>query len=339
MAKVYAFRTSEINSFSHDSTAAALERLTALVDAQARTIRQYEADLAHSRHIFKHASAAARLGVWECDLESETLSWSDGTYDLFELPRGSPLVRKQTLRCYPKESLKALESVRNRALLERSGFSLDAEIVTPKGSRRWIRIHATVESDGDKPTRIFGIKQDITRDKAQSDRNKHLAECDEMTGLANRSKFEAHLSLVCSRKSGQTAAGALLLIDLDGFKDVNDSLGHLAGDECLRVTAQRLRKTCGHASLVARVGGDEFAVFLETPHGQGAELAPRIIAEIRRPIKHNGRSLQIGASVGVAAIDGCQASELFRRADTALYAAKAAGRNTFRVFDATRMRD
>ncbi len=339
MAKVHAFRTGEVDPFSHDSTATALERLTALVDAQARTIRRYEADLAHSRYIFQHASAAARLGVWECDLANEALSWSDGTYDLFDLPRGSPLVRKQTLKCYPEESLKALESVRNRALLERNGFSLDAAIVTPKGSRRWIRIHATVESAGDKPTRLFGIKQDITEDRERSDRNKYLAEFDEMTGLANRNKFQAHLSQVFKSKSGQNAVGALLLIDLDGFKEVNDSLGHLAGDECLRVTAQRLGKVCCNASLVARVGGDEFAVLLEAPHhSQAAEIAAKIIAEMKRPIEHNGRSFQIGASVGVAAIDDCKAPELFRRADTALYAAKAGGRRTFRVFDASRMR-
>jgi hypothetical protein len=94
MPKVLAFRTSEIDPASHESTAAALERLTALVEAQAQTIRQFEANISHSRYIFEHASAAARLGVWECDLASEKLSWSDGTYDLFELPRGSPLVRK-----------------------------------------------------------------------------------------------------------------------------------------------------------------------------------------------------------------------------------------------------
>jgi diguanylate cyclase (GGDEF)-like protein len=339
MATVHAFRASEIDPVSHDSTAAALERLTARVDAQARTIRRYETDVAHSRYIFEHASAAARLGVWECDLTNETLSWSDGTYDLFELPRGSPLVRKQTLKCYPEESLKILESVRNRALLERNGFSLDTAIVTPKGSRRWIRIHATVESAGDKPTRIFGIKQDITEDKEQSDRYKYLAEFDEMTGLANRNKFQTHLSQVFSSKSGRNAVGALLLIDLDGFKEVNDSLGHLAGDECLRVTAQRLRRVCSNASIVARIGGDEFAVLLETPHhSQAAEIAATIIAQINRPIEHAGRHFQVSASVGVAAIDDCQGSELFRRADTALYAAKAGGRKTFRVFNAAHMR-
>ena len=334
MANVRAIRTAEIDPFSHDSTAAALERLTALVEAQARTIRQYEASLAHSRYIFEHASAAARLGLWECDLTTETLSWSNGTYDLFELPRGVPLVRKQTLKCYPAESLKALESVRSRALAERRGFSLDAAIVTPKGSKRWIRIHATVDCAGDRPSRLFGVKQDITEEKVRWERTQYLAEFDEMTGLANRNKFKTHLEEACRCDDGVPRVGALLLLDLDGFKDVNDSLGHMTGDECLKETARRLTAVCRDAGLVARIGGDEFAVILETPvRGEAIALAARIIAAMKPPIAHGSHWFNIGASVGIAAIDGCRPVELYRRADTALYAAKAGGRMTFRVYD------
>jgi hypothetical protein len=111
MSKALSFRPAEVDPHSHESTAAALERLTALLDAQARIIRQYESTHAHSRHIFEHATAAARLGVWECDLPSETLHWSNGTYDLFDLPRGSPVVREQILKLYPDDSLKLLQSV------------------------------------------------------------------------------------------------------------------------------------------------------------------------------------------------------------------------------------
>lgn len=339
MMKARAFRAVELDSLSHESTAAALERLVALVEAQARTIREHEAALAHSRYIFERASVAAKLGMWECDLASETLNWSDVTYDLFDLPRGSPLVRGQTLTSYPEESLKALESARSQALALRQGFSLDAAIITPKGNRRWIRIHAAIECAGNRPVKIFGMKQDITEEKALWERTRQLAEVDEMTGLANRSKFQAHLSQLCEGPSGQTAAGALLLIDLDGFKEVNDSLGHLAGDQCLKATAARLGDICTNASIVARIGGDEFAVLLVTPRkSEAIEVAAKIVATVRHPIEHGGRQFYIGASVGVATIDSCTPLELFRRADTALYAAKAGGRDTFRVFDAARMR-
>ena len=335
MPQALVIRASEIDPFSHDSTAAAVERLTALVEAQARTIRDYEATLAHSRYIFEHASAAARLGVWECDLASEALSWSDGTYDLFDVPRGTSLIRERTLGFYEYDSLKTLQAVRSRALRDRKGFSLDAAIVTPKGNRRWIRIHAAVESAGSKATRIFGIKQDITEEKAQIDRIRYFAEFDEMTGLANRNKFQTQLALICDSQAGRHAGGALLLIDLDGFKEVNDTLGHMAGDECLKEAAQRLRRVCDKASIVARVGGDEFAVLLEAPHDGGArQLAARIVAALSQPIDRAGQRYNISASIGIAAIDGCPAPEIFGRADAALYAAKGSGRKTFRVFGA-----
>ena len=337
MAQARAIRAGEVDPFSHESTAAAVERLAALVEAQARTIRDYQATLAHSRYIFEHASAAARLGVWECDLANESLEWSDGTYDLFDVPRGTPLIRERTLGFYEHDSLTTLQAVRSRAIRERRGFSLDAAIVTSKGNRRWIRIHATIDGAGNRPASIFGIKQDITEEKTQLERIRYFAEFDDMTGLANRNKFQTQLSLLCDGEPQAQASGALLLIDLDGFKDVNDTLGHLAGDECLRETAHRLRAICDKASIVARIGGDEFAVLLERPHDAGApQLAARIVAALNRPIDRGGRRHDIGASVGVAAIDGCPAPEVFRRADAALYAAKAGGRNTFRVFNAAR---
>jgi diguanylate cyclase (GGDEF)-like protein len=336
LSMALALRASETGPASPESTAAAIERLTALVEAQARTISDYQATLAHSRYIFEQASAAARLGVWECDLISETLTWSDGTYDLFDVPRGTPLIRERTLGFYEYDSLTTLQAVRSRAIRERKGFSLDAAIVTPRGKQRWIRIHATVEGAGDRPTSIFGIKQDITEEKTQLERIRYFAEFDDMTGLANRNKFQTQLSLLCSGAPRPQAGGALLLIDLDGFKDVNDTLGHMAGDECLRETAHRLRAICDKASLLARIGGDEFAILLEAPHDSGAaQLAARIVAVLNQPIDRDGRRYDIGASVGVAAINGCLAEEAFRRADAALYAAKAGGRKTFRVFGAT----
>ncbi|MDP2409957.1 MAG: diguanylate cyclase [Pseudolabrys sp.] len=333
MPKALAIRAGEVDHFSHDSTAAALDRLTALVEAQARTIREYEASVAQSRHIFEAASAAARLGVWECDLASEKLTWSNGTYDLFDVERGTPLVRERTLGFYERESLQTLQTVRSRALQERKGFTLDAALLTPKGNQRWIRIHAAIECPGHRPIKIFGIKQDITEEKQRTEQLRYLAEVDDMTGLANRNKFRAQLSLLCGGEPGLQARGALLLIDLDGFKDVNDTLGHLAGDECLKEAAQRLKMVCGKASIVARVGGDEFAVLLDAPFVRTApQLADRIIAALSQPIERVGRRYQIGASVGIAALDGCDGPEAFRRADAALYAAKGSGRGTYRVF-------
>jgi len=333
-------RVADVDPASHEETAAAVAQLAELVEAQARTIRNHEAAIARSRETFERASAAARLGLWECDLSTETLQWSGGTYDMFDIPRDTPLRRNQTLIRYPAESLKRLDAIRSRAIDERSGFNLDTAIVTPSGGERWIRITATVECAGDRPTRLFGLKQDITEERKRSERTRYLAEFDELTGLANRNQFQARLAQVCGDDTGWNAGGTLLLIDLDGFKDVNDSCGHAAGDECLKEVAHRLAAACTDAASVARIGGDEFAVLLGPLEGVGAPvlLAKQFIAAMHRPVRCGWHRFRIGASIGLAHIAGCRSREALKRADAALYAAKAAGRNTFRWFDPAQTR-
>lgn len=322
----------------HDSAderrrdAAAVAQLKQQVVAQAALIARQEVSLAHSRKIFDRASVAARIGVWECSLPGEQLHWTDVVYDLFDLPRGALLDRSEIVKCYPAESRKALDSLRSRAIAERSGFSLDAEITTFAGHSRWIRITATVECEEGVPVRIFGMKQDITEEKILSDRMRYLAEFDAMTGLANRARFQARLAQVDESRP----LGALLLIDLDGFKAVNDTFGHVVGDECLKAAAERLAGGCGEAELVARVGGDEFAVLLGSHLDRGAVsgVARDIIESMGKPVAIRGQSLRLGASVGIAFAGAGSPCDLFAQADTALYAAKAAGRNTFRIFKA-----
>ncbi len=129
------------------------------------------------------------------------------------------------------------------------------------------------------------------------------------------------------------------MLDLDGFKEVNDSLGHATGDECLKEAALRLSNACDCADLVARLGGDEFAVLL--PAGMDSHatlLARKIIAVMARPMRCGTHRFQIGVSIGISSLAGCTSRDALKRADLALYAAKAAGRNTFRRFTPARMR-
>jgi diguanylate cyclase (GGDEF)-like protein len=314
--------------------ARSIAQLKAQLEAQVRLTREQASSLAHSTKIFDRASAAARIGVWECDLPGERLRWTDVVYDIFEIPRGAPLDRKQTLSCYTEESRKTLEMLRGRAIEARGSFGMDAEITTGGGRRRWIRITATVESEEGVAVRIFGMKQDITEEKLLSERTRYLAEFDVMTGLANRSQFQSRLAQSRGRDGEGKPIGALLLVDLDGFKQVNDTFGHAVGDECLKETATRLASVCHDAELVARIGGDEFAVLAAAHLDRDAieRLAAEVVAIVGRPVDLCGRSFKIGASVGIALAEGCEPSDLFKQADAALYAAKAGGRNTFRTF-------
>lgn len=308
--------------------------LKAQIEAQQVELREQAASLAHSRKIFNRSSEAARIGVWECDLSDESLVWTDVVYDIFDLPRGSALDRSEILKCYPEHAVRELTKRRSKAIADRTGFTLDTEIVTQAGNRRWMRITATVESVDGVAVRIFGMKQDITEEKILADRNRYLAEFDTMTGLANRSQFQSRMSTL-DRTSlhGARPFGALLLIDLDEFKPVNDSFGHIAGDECLKEAAHRIRSVCADAELVARIGGDEFAVLLgpQAQLAEASDVARAIISHLTYPIAYGGHQLQIGASVGIALVDDCSSEQLITMADTALYAAKNAGRGTFRI--------
>jgi diguanylate cyclase (GGDEF)-like protein len=316
------------------SAAAEIARLRAELEAQACLIRQQAASLAHSRKIFERASAAARIGVWECSLPDEKLSWTDQIYDIFEIPRGSVPDRQQILRYYSRDSLKTLQEVRSKAIAERGGFNLDAEITTAKGRRRWIRVTATVECEDGVVVRIFGMKQDITEEKTLYERTRYLADFDVLTGLANRSSFQAKLSGLDERQADGAPFSALLLVDLDGFKQVNDTFGHALGDECLKSVAERLANVCREPDFVARVGGDEFAVLLgaRLSENEIEKVAEQIVEALRRPLDGRDWPFKVGASVGIALIDTSNPIELFKKADAALYAAKAAGRDTFRLF-------
>ncbi len=316
------------------SAAAEIARLRAELHAQACIIRQQAKSLSHSRKIFERASAVARIGVWECSLPDETLSWSDQVYDIFEVPRGSVPDRNQILTYYSPDSLKALHEVRSRAIAELGGFTLDAEIVTAKGRPRWIRLTATVECEDGVAVRIFGMKQDITEQKILYDRTRYLADFDVLTELPNRSSFQSRLSVLGERRADGVPFSALLLVDLDGFKQINDTFGHAFGDECLKSAAERLRSVCRECDFVARIGGDEFAVLLGAGLNQDEieKVAEQIVEALRKPMGGHDRPFKVGASVGIARIDDCEPVELFKKADAALYAAKASGRGVFRMF-------
>lgn len=312
---------------------AAIARQRRMIEAQVRTIADYAALEEQRRHLFDRASATARIGIWQCNLGDNSLIWTNGVYDLFEIPRNTPVSRELTLACYTEESRRRMEAARAEAIVRCSDFSLDCEIITATGKHRWMRLTGAVESRDGVAHRIFGMKQDITEEKLMADRTRYLAEFDVMTGLANRSQFQIHLDDV---DAGTRRIGALLLVDLDGFKQVNDTYGHAIGDECLKEAALRLVESGGEADLVARIGGDEFALLLapDTSPATAAALADSIVAAMRRPITRLGQTLRLGASVGVAQYRGGSSENLFRQADTALYAAKAAGRNASRTFAA-----
>ncbi|MPS70934.1 MAG: EAL domain-containing protein [Novosphingobium sp.] len=168
---------------------------------------------------------------------------------------------------------------------------------------------------------------------------RHQALHDALTGLANRAMFEGRLDAALSRCRREGGLVGLLYIDLDRFKQVNDSLGHPAGDALIRQVARRLTSEVRGYDMVARLGGDEFAVLVVEPESREAigQICERIVAEIERPFDVAGAQAFIGASIGVAVAPdhGTDRTELTRRADIALYKAKMEGRSRFTFFEAS----
>ncbi len=309
-----------------------LTRVTELV-SHAAMARRRGAET-HRQHLVERASATARIGIWSCSLPDEQLSWTRGVYDIFEMPPNAPLSRATTLQLYKPESARQMQVLRAEAIATLGDFSFDAEIITAKGNHRWMRITATVDGVDGRARLIFGMKQNITEEKQLAERTRLLAETDALTGLSNRSLFQARLADLHGRHGG-VPAGALLLIDLDNFKRINDSLGHAQGDACLVATGQRLRQCAPASALVARIGGDEFAILTDgREHHDLDALSAAIIEAFNQPFLLGGEAHHVGASIGIARRIEQDADALYRNADTALYAAKSAGRGTWRQFRA-----
>jgi len=161
---------------------------------------------------------------------------------------------------------------------------------------------------------------------------------DELTGLANRAHYGDRIGQVLQRCRRDGTHAALLLIDLDDFKAVNDSLGHAAGDDLLREVARRLIDQVRPTDMVCRLGGDEFVVIAEDIDGAAAaELAERLVQTIVEPVHIGQHTVGVGASIGITLTDGTvqDPGEILRDADVAMYAAKAAGKRVWHLADQT----
>ncbi|HEY3793445.1 MAG TPA: EAL domain-containing protein [Bradyrhizobium sp.] len=179
--------------------------------------------------------------------------------------------------------------------------------------------------------------EDITERRRAEAEIVHLARHDGLTGLANRAEFNARLEEASKRLQRNGGTLTVMMLDLDKFKDVNDTRGHLAGDELLVEVGQRLKSEIREIDVLARLGGDEFAIIQEGGSDQlegATALALRIIGAITRPFDLGGHEASVGISIGIALapMHGMESGELMRSADLALYDAKANGRNDFRLF-------
>jgi diguanylate cyclase (GGDEF)-like protein len=305
-----------------------IARQADIIAAQA-TMLQLQKDL------LDRASSLAKLGAWELDLRGERVKWSDGMYALHDVDRSYDIQLDKLLEFYPQPDRDRLVSAMERSQKENSSYNFEGRMFTAKGRLRWVRVIGDVEVRDGEPVRRFGLWQDITDEKMLVDQINEVARRDELTGLLNRKALSGALAEISIAPKSRESV-AVLIFDIDNFKEVNDTHGHAAGDACLRHVARRIQIAVGDEGTIARIGGDEFAVLL---HGQSSDtpeiMAERIGSAVGMPFQWRGHSFGCTASIGIAVRSkdaNIEPDELIREADLALYDAKAAGRNCHKTY-------
>lgn len=289
-----------------------------------------EARLRRSEARLRLALNAARMVAWEFDPENMSTERSGNSMEILGVEADD--LNGYLLNIHPDDRRIFHEAYR------RGGSMRVTELRYrhPDGRMMWLssRGQEFPEADGDR--RIIGVTYDITDRKLSEERAWRAANHDGLTGLPNRAYFQSRIETYLRIRDGR-GCKALILMDLDEFKAVNEAVGHEAGDALLRETADRLRAAVGDSGLVARLGSDEFGVFLPdcADAAEASRIAERLIAEIGREIYRADHIIACRASGGIALYPdhGDSAAELMKDAETALYAAKSQDRNHALLYD------
>lgn len=297
-----------------------------------------EAALATAQERLTLALDGNRVGVWDWNIAAGRTWLSDSAYALQGYANGEfgvPFTVDEFVHPDDQAALKRLLRDALRGNIDR--YVSEHRLRTRSGAWIWVTDRGKiVERDANgRATRMVGTRTDISDRKYAEERVRWMAGHDPLTGLPNRRLFQDELSAnlaAAARGGGQVG---LLLLDLDEFKEINDNLGHDAGDALLRNLAERLGDTAG--GFVARLGGDEFAIILPDVSGDDAVLdaMAATLDRLREPFLHSGRALECCASIGASVYPqhGSDPDELLKSADIALYVAKSRGASTTALFE------
>jgi diguanylate cyclase (GGDEF)-like protein/PAS domain S-box-containing protein len=300
--------------------------------------KEAEEALKESEVILAEAQRLAHLGSWDWDVRSGKVRWSDETFRIYGLaPQVFVPSFDKLLEVVHPEDRQSLSEHLNAALQQDGPYDFEHRIVRPDGEVRVVNRRAEVVRDeNDEPLKMVGTVHDITERKALEEKLEHQALHDPLTHLPNRALFMDRLRHALSRAKRSKREVAILFMDLDNFKVINDSLGHRAGDRVLVTASKRIQSVLRPEDTVARLGGDEFILLLEGIDATAAvHASERVQERLRAPFSISGRQLFVTASVGIAlgGVNGKQAADLLRDADLAMYRAKHSGKASYAVFE------
>lgn len=315
----------------------------AIAIQQAQTLEQARHDLEERQRAearLKEAQRIAHTGNWELRLPSRTLLWSEEMFRIYGLePHARPLALADQLDALEEEDHPQWQYHLAMACLDGQALNLEGTIRRPDGIRRVVQLLGRPQrNEAGDIVGLVGTLTDITERKQIEERLVYEALHDPLTGIPNRACFMEQLNTAVQQaKTSPDQAFAVLFIDLDRFKVINDSLGHLVGDQLLIECAHRLGTVVRGRDLVARLGGDEFAILINdiTTLDEAVRVAERIHDVLRVPVLLEGREIFISASVGVSSnlTGSVEAVDFLRDADTAMYRAKHNGRGRSALFD------
>lgn len=313
----------------------------ALREAEAERARAAtEAALRESEERYALAAAGSNDGLWDWQIATDTVFVSERWNTMLGLTPVHRTFRGMGTwydRIHPDDAAHVRGEVERH--LGGASASLEVEYRARHETLGWRWMHLrglAVRDAGGNATRMAGSVTDITERKNVEAQLAHGALHDPLTGLPNRVLFHDRLAHALERRARQAGPAAVLLIDLDRFKVINDSLGHPVGDRVLVTVAQRLEACLRPGDTVARLGGDEFAMLLEGLHApaEATHVADRLQETLRTPIDIGGREVYTSASVGIAMTKpGTTPAEVLRDADMAMYRAKALGKARSALFD------
>ena len=312
-------------------------------DTDISDLKREEANRQHLSRKLELAVEASGIGIWEYDSDTEQVFWDDRMLEIYGITDGNNLRNhnfwQKHLHPEDREELLAYSEACQRLGKD---FNRDYRIQRPDGGTRYVRSIARFVKTTETKGRLVGVNIDVTEDydhaaqlEAAKEQLEYDSRHDALTGLANRRMLDETVDQLFETQP-EKAQFAVIHLDLDRFKQINDSLGHAAGDAVLAHVAQNLRRIVDPNYLVSRVGGDEFVIFIPNPPSDETlgTLAQTIIDVAKQPYIFDENLCVFGISAGIAISEGKtnDRSATFINADMALYAAKEAGRGQYRFF-------
>jgi diguanylate cyclase (GGDEF)-like protein/PAS domain S-box-containing protein len=306
--------------------------------------KETQQKLLENAKMLNDAQRFARMGSWSLDFSDNHLVWSDEVYRIFEIDHEHFEVTYDAfIECIHPEDRDLVNNAFMTSLSSQQPYEVSHRLLMEDGRIKWVHESGMSEFDeAGKPLRSLGTVQDISERKNAEEEINRLAFFDTLTQLPNRKLLIDRLNQARVLSARNSQFGALLFIDLDNFKTLNDTLGHGIGDILLQQTAKRLMEYVYEGDSIARLGGDEFVVLLsglgnEEKHAAASceAIGKKILSQLNESYTLDGIAYQSTASMGITLFigDTVSSDELMKQADLAMYKSKESGRNSLSFFD------